>query len=654
MTGPVQRLALWGSILLLAAAVAAAYAMSWNGPFVFDDNSSIPENPTIQRLLPISRVLSPPGGGETVSGRPVLNLSFALNYAVGQLAPRSYHIVNELIHLLAALTLFGIVRRTLKPDALGLALAVALLWALHPLQTEAVTYTVQRAESLMGLFYLLTLYFFTRYAGGARCPQRAGHSGCSGQNAVGPSAPRRSRSTYACLSVVVCGLGMGTKEVMVSAPLMVLLYDVTFQSGTWREAWRRHGRLHAALFSTWLLLIYLVISSHDRGGTAGFGAWIPPRYYWITQGPAVLSYLKLAVWPHPLVFDYGFDRYWIHHMALGGLAAIPVFTLLGASLWLQLRGRQYRWVGFLGLFFFAILAPTSVMPGTRQTMAEHRLYLALAPLLVLLVVGAWRLCRERKAIGLIALALVSGGFTVLTVQRNRDYQSAVALWASSVRALPGNPYGHSSYGTVLFTEGRTAEAAEQFRQAVEIYPQYAQALADWGTALIVLKRPAEGIVELKAAVRTSPDDPQVHWVAGNGLVQLGNLSAACTEFAAAVRLQPYFPRAQLDWGNALMDLHDPAAASARLREAVRQEPDSADAHNSLAITLAQLHQSAEAAAEFREAIRCEPRVPEPHNNLANVLKNMGRIPEARAEYQAALRLKPDYTAARENLARLPP
>jgi len=374
----------------------------------------------------------------------------------------------------------------------------------------------------------------------------------------------------------------------------------------------------------------------------------------ITQGPAVLSYLKLAVWPHPLVFDYGFDRYWIHHMALGGLAAVAVFTLLGASLWLQLRGRRYRWLGFLGLWFFAILAPTSVMPGTRQTLAEHRLYLALAPLLVLLVVGAWRLGHERKAIGWIALALVSGCFAVLTVRRNRDYQTAVALWGSSVRALPGNPYGHSSYGSVLFAAGRTAEAVDQFRQAVEIYPEYAQALADWGTALIVLGQPQAGIAKLQAAIHTSPDDPQVHWVAANGLVQLGNLSAACTEYAAAVRLQPYFPSAQLAWGNALMDLQDPAAASARLREAVRQAPDSADAHNSLAITLAQLHQRAEAAAEFREAIRCAPQVPEPHNNLANVLKSMGRIPEARAEYQAALRLKPDYTAARENLAQLPP
>jgi tetratricopeptide (TPR) repeat protein len=640
MTGRVSSFPVWASILLLVAALAAAYANSWSGPFVFDDTASIPENPTIQRLTPLSHVLSPPNGGETVSGRPVLNLSFAINYAVGRLNPRTYHIGNELIHLAAALTLFGIVRRTVR--AVAPAFATALLWAVHPLLTEAVTYTVQRAESLMGLFYLLTLYSFIRFAGDARPP------GAPAERS------RNSRLVFAGCSVLFCLLGMATKEVMVSAPLMVLLYDVTFVAGSFRQAARCHGALHLALFSTWIFLGWLVAGSHDRGGTAGFGAWIPPRYYWVTQGAAVLRYLALAFWPHPLVFDYGFDRYWIHHMKQGVAAALPLFALLAGSGWLFFRGQGRRWLGFLGLFFFAILAPTSVMPGTRQTMAEHRMYLALIPIVVCVVAAARNGCRGRQWIGAGALAMIGAGFIAATARRNQDYQSAVALWGATVRDLPDNPYARSSYGTVLFTAGRPAEAAEQFRSAVRIYPDYAQARADWGTALIVLGRAGEGILQLRTAVQSAPDDPQVHWVAANGMVRLGNRPAAHAEFAAAVRLQPYFPRANLDWGNSLLDDGQSAAASQRLRVAVRQMPDSADAHNSLAITLAQMHREGEAAGEFAEAIRCDPAVPEPHNNLANVLKNLGRIPEARAEYQLALRLKPDYADARKNLARLPP
>ncbi|MCE0497832.1 MAG: hypothetical protein LV481_07805, partial [Methylacidiphilales bacterium] len=162
---------LWGLILVLAA--LGAYANSFSGPFLFDDLSAIRGNPGIRHLWPPWAPLLPPGE-LTVGGRPILNLSFALNYAVSGFNVWSYHALNLLIHILAGLILLGVVRRTLlQPvlrekfgaDAWPLALAVALLWTLHPLQTEAVTYLSQRAESLMGLFYLLTLYAFIRTIG---------------------------------------------------------------------------------------------------------------------------------------------------------------------------------------------------------------------------------------------------------------------------------------------------------------------------------------------------------------------------------------------------------------------------------------------------------------------------------------------------------
>ena len=154
--------------LLLALGIVLAYMTGFRGVFVFDDLHAIVDNPTIRDLSRPGQVLLAPAEGGTIGGRPVVNLTLALNHAAGGLDPRGYHAVNLLIHVLAGLTLFGLVRRTLlrlprfAADALPLALAVAALWALHPLQTAAVTYLVQRAESLMGLFYLLTLYCFVR------------------------------------------------------------------------------------------------------------------------------------------------------------------------------------------------------------------------------------------------------------------------------------------------------------------------------------------------------------------------------------------------------------------------------------------------------------------------------------------------------------
>ena len=147
--------------LLIPAATLLAYANSFSGPFIFDDSTWIELNPHIRHLWPLWDLF-----GATGTGRPVVCLTLALNYAVSGLAPWSYHVANLAIHASAALVLFGIVRRTLQglrlrdrfgTHANGLAAAVAVCWAVHPLQTESVTYVIQRAESLMGLFLLLTL-----------------------------------------------------------------------------------------------------------------------------------------------------------------------------------------------------------------------------------------------------------------------------------------------------------------------------------------------------------------------------------------------------------------------------------------------------------------------------------------------------------------
>src|SRR5580658_2658291 len=310
----------------LAAAGLVAYARSYSVPLLFDDESSIADNPTLRHL---GTALWPPDGA-TVGGRPVLNLSLALNHAVSGTAVWSYHAANLAIHILAGLTVFGIIRRTLarlaNPSATLVAFAASLLWILHPLQTESVTYIVQRAESLMGLLYLLTLYCFIRGA---------------------DSRGARGR-LWSALSVGACLLGMATKEVMVSAPLIVLLYDRTFLAGSFREAWRLRRREYAWLAATWLVLVPLVLSSHGRGGSAGFGTGMSPWSYSRTQLPAIVHYLGLCFWPSPLVFYYG-DA--VEPVSIRLLpSALAVAGLLAATVWALARRPA---LGFLGASFFA-------------------------------------------------------------------------------------------------------------------------------------------------------------------------------------------------------------------------------------------------------------------------------------------------------------
>ena len=232
----------------------AVYANSLAAPLLFDDGPAIAQNPTIRQLWPLSGALAPPATGAGVSGRPLVNLSLAVNYALSGEKVWSYHALNLLVHLAAGLTLFGVVRRTLAakstgdpralpapPEARSAALLIALLWIVHPLQTETVTGIIQRTEALMGLFYLLTLYCFIRGAG-----------------------LESGRRGWFALSFLACLSGMATKEVMVSAPLVVLLYDRVFLARDWREVWRRRRGPHLAQAATWLLLAALVAR---MGGT---------------------------------------------------------------------------------------------------------------------------------------------------------------------------------------------------------------------------------------------------------------------------------------------------------------------------------------------------------------------------------------------------
>ncbi len=472
--GPVatrRPLSLYFCAGLIALATLAAYANCLRGPFVYDDQQAILENSSIRHLWPIwDAIFSPPEDG-TVGGRPVANLTLAINYAVSGTGVWSYHALNVLVHVLGALVLFGVVRRTLSGsllrgrfgrDADALALAVGLIWALHPLQTESVTYVVQRVESLMGLFYLLTVYCFIR---STDSPRPGGWQVCA---------------------AVSCLLGMATKETMVTAPLMVLLYDRTFVAGTFHDAVRKRRGFYLALAATWLPLVGLVASTGwTRGRSAGFNAGVAPAVYWLTQIEAVAKYGLLSVWPRPLVFDYGPFR----RSGFGEVApyAVVVVLMVGATLTALCRRPP---LGFLGVWFLVILAPSSVVPVATQTMAEHRMYLSLAAVACAGVVGIYLLAGLRGWPLLAAVALLLG---FLTTRRNEVYSSELSLWSDTVAKRPDNANARNNLGLALFRAGQTAEAVKQYEAALSLEPRFPGVMNNLGNALDQSGRTAEAI-----------------------------------------------------------------------------------------------------------------------------------------------------------------
>jgi tetratricopeptide (TPR) repeat protein len=538
--------------LILVAVGAWAYSTSYRGVFVLDDVRAIVRNPTIRSVWPLRTPFAPPAGS-TVAGRPVANLSFAINYALapagpaepptssalpagaGAIDPAPYHAGNLVIHLAAALVLFGIARRTLLSESLRprfeaaapwLALAIASVWVVHPLQTAAVTYVVQRVESLMGLFYLLTLYCAIRASAGSRV------------------------RLWTAAGIVSCACGMATKEVMVTAPIMVALWDYLFGVPRASRGGRVRRGLALGLASTWVILGALIANEH-RGPSIS----LAPAAVWaylLTQAGVVVHYLRLAFVPSPLVFLYDWPL--SPSLAAVGwqaalLAALVILTGVGIA-------RRHP-ASFLGAWFFLVLAPSSsLLPIVTEVAAEHRMYLPLAAVIAAVVTGLcvagrklvrdigeappqtaegssvapggssllahgrnvpcssrpwhWRTSRTAAVAAGCAVVLVVGALGVETRARNRVYWSAEGLWQDTVSKRPSDARPRVAYGDALASADRLSEAEAQLQAAVALAPGDPVARVRLGAVLARQSRFDAAIPHLEHALTLRPGDVDAH------------------------------------------------------------------------------------------------------------------------------------------------
>lgn len=612
------------AVLLIIGVVLAAYHNSFPGAFLLDDVSNVLENRSIRTLSDLGAVLSPPADAG-VGGRPVPNLTFAVNYAVGRLDAWSYHATNVAIHLAATLTLFGVVRRTMMRAVLPppvraasteIAIATAILWGVHPLATAAVNYVSQRTELLMGFFYLLTLYGFIR------------------------SVETRSR-VWAMFAVVCCALGMASKEVMISAPLALLLYDRTFFAGTWRDALRQRRAIYFGLAATWLLLAGLIATSRLSERGVGFELGVTWIDYALTQARAVLIYLRLALFPDPLVFDYG----WTFERTFGGAA--PALTgcaaLVAATLF---ACRNHPALGFAGCLVILILAPTSTfIPIIHQPIAESRMYLPLGVVVTLLVTTMVRW------LGRLAWLPLTGAMVALglvTLQRHPVYQHEVSLWSDTVARQPANARAHGNLSAAWLRAGRAQDAIAAAKKAVELRPAYADAHHNLALALLRSGQVTGAIEQYEIALRANPAAVDTHYNLGAALLGAGRIDEATHHLEKATRLNPGHAKAHNNLSVVLLQRGRASEAAEHGRAALRLAPEFAEAHYNLGNALAQLGDRAAAIASYEAALRTDPSFAKAHNNLGVLRLQAGDSAAAVRHFEAALQLDPAYEPARRN------
>ena len=494
----------------------------------------------------------------------------------------------------------------------------------------------------MGLFYLLTLYCFVRSAEVAM--------------------PARSAMRWRTLCVAVCFLGMATKEVMITAPAMVLLYDRTFVSGSFRTAWQQHRRTYLWLAGTWLLLGVLMVAAGNRGGTAGFGTQVVWWHYALSQFPAIVHYLRLSLWPSPLVFDYGVD---LPIRPQQVVPAILVMTLLLVStahafFSAPTSGLGRRALGFAGVWSFGILAPTSsVVPVATQTMAEHRMYLPLAGVVAVAVGGIYAFL-QRAVDGnggsgrpvrwcLVWCLVAAAALGVATTKRNADYRSELALWTDTVEKRPENADAQYNLARLLKQEGRTAEAATRYLEAVRLRPEFVLAHNNLAVVLSRLGRTQEAIMHGEEAARLQPDSAPIQSNLGNILYRSGNVRDAIGRYREAIRLKPDFAEAHNDLAMALTQSGASDEAMRHFHAAVRLKADFPEAYYNWGNALAEAGRTDEASRCYETAIRLRPDFPEVYFNWGTTLAEAGKTAEAVRCFQAALRLRPEFDAARKNL-----
>lgn len=551
--------------VLLVAAGIAAYHNALQGPFVLDDLYAIPGNESIRSLSPTSGVLAPPPN-TPVSGRPLVNLSLALNYAVGGLNVASYHVFNVLVHVLAALVLFGVVRRSLDSPGLGpayrgraagLATAAALLWVVHPLATESVDYTIQRTELLMGFFLLLTLYCAIR---GFAAPEKRG---------------------WHVAALAAFALGMASKEVIVVAPLVVLAYDRTFWSASIRDALRKHARLYAGLAAVLVVSIVLVATRFRRAFVGMTGRDVSPWEYALTQTGVIVHYLRLVLWPSPLVADYA-D--WPIARSIGDVlpSLVAIVALVGLTVWGLLRGSK---LAFLGVFFFLLLAPTSsVRPILTEVAAERRMYLPLAAAILLIVIGAHALLQRLEApggVGVAAVAVAAVVLLLVTVRRNEVYRTTLDFWSDIVARRPDNARGRAWLGSTLIDLGREAEALEHLTAAVRLQPDDATAQYNLAVVLAGQGRTEEAIERNREALRLKPEYAQAHNNLASALEKRGEIDEAVRHYREAVRIDPDHAIAHYNLALALRRQGRAEEATSHLETALRLRPGFAEARRVL-------------------------------------------------------------------------
>jgi len=582
--------------LLLLALGVTAYANSFSVPFYFDDESHILENPYLQMSSLDGPALLRAMVQDGKHNRPFSNLSFALNYHFQGSQAWSYHLVNLALHLLAGLAVFFclrlIFRRAGWPDDRRelAALLCAAVWIVHPIQTEAVTYIVQRQTVMASAFMLGAFWAYLE-----------------GREASG----RGRRLTLYLLAALGLIVAVGSKEIALVTPVLILAYEFYFYQNFSFAFLRRHplAIILAILALSGLCILYVRPEMWTKIslGYQNYPFSLTERL--LTEPRVLFQYLGLLLLPLP-------SRLCLEHDPSVSTSIFSPWTTLPAILgWLLLLAASLRFArrrplaSFAGLWFLGnLLLESSFIP--LDLMIEHRLYLPSLALIVPLIAGpvlrARRLRWPAVYGGLVILALLLG-----TVFRNRVWQSPRELWSDCVKKAPRQALGWVNLCVVQVDEADYAGAVRACTEAIALDSNLADPYNALGVAYFQLGKSAEAKQSFEKAVALNPEFTLAYFNLGDWYRGESKWDQAVAAYQRALASNPLFYRAHQRLGSIFLEqLHQPGLAITQFQELVKLMPASDRAYYLLAQAYLAANDCAHAEPTARRGLRISPDQPD--------------------------------------------
>ena len=660
-------------LLLIAIIGLAAYSNTFDVPFQFDDFNNIPDNPIIKDL---GNFISSLSGYQYNPRRYIGYLTLALNYRFGGHDVTWYHAVNIAIHILNGLLVYFLVALTFRtpyfrgPGAgnqgLGtsnqvgpvpgtqypvpdfIALFSALLFVSHPIQTQAVTYIVQRFTSLATMFYLLSVVMYIK---GRQMQVEAEVKVEKDSN----SAPRPLSSTSALtltfyfLSLLCAVLAMKTKEIAFTLPITLLLYEFFF----FRSALKKKLIFLIPILLTAAIIPISMMHTDrplgeilsDLSEKTRVQTNISRLDYLMTEMRVIVTYIRLVFLPVSQNLDYDYPTYHSFLTPQVFLSFLFLLALFGTAMWLLYKSQRaerkeqsaasfseirtpcampyafYRLIAFGILWFFITLSVESSIIPIADVIFEHRVYLPSVGFFIAVTAGVFLLVNRlvmalspvRFFRGPMPYALCSLLFVLLILAlasasyaRNEVWRDGIALWEDVARKAPANARAQNNLGYVYNARGMTDKAMEHFISAVRMNPEYLDARINLGITYNAKGMTDAAIEQFTTVLRKNWDDADAHNNIGIAYVSKGMIDKAITHYLIALKLNPDYPEAYNNLGVAYgyKDMLDQAIPY--LRNAIQLKPDYFEAHYNLALLFLKKNDTANAEEEYRRLAMINP------------------------------------------------